>query len=110
LKAYTFSFKALYLLWHNISREVWYQHFCEAFQPSVVSPLLPDLSFGVASGEEWSFLEFDIGDDEIYRATGKLKKGKTAGPDEGLSETIKCTSQFITPLLSELFNAIFACG
>jgi len=47
---------------------------------------------------------------EIREGIRSLGTGKSPGPDDIVGEMLKCSTDFVLPIISKLFNAILECG
>jgi len=89
---------------NGIRPDVWVQHFTRIFEVS--NSLHSDRSLSEMNCES-DLLNSEITQSEIVDAISHLKGGKAPGPDNILSEMLKCSSRQILPVLFRLFNAIF---
>ena len=101
-------------IYNDITKEQWYEHFFRVFNTSALADTLTQAGeiADAETDEEMPEVLFNeaISKQEVVASIGKLKSGKSAGPDKIIGEMLKHANEVVIDFLVKLFNEIFDGG
>ena len=101
-------------IYNDITSEQWYEHFFKVFNTTVLAGTVSQLDemTNAELDEEIPGALFDeaISKQEVIANIGKLKSGKSSGPDKIIGELLKHANDVVIAFLVTLFNELFDHG
>ena len=101
------------LIYNNITKKQWHEHFLKVFSTAVTSDAISqqDEFASAETDEEMHGVLFNevISKQEVIASISDLKAGKSAALDKILGEMLKHANEVVADFLVELFNKLFDC-